>query len=63
MGKKLMLIPKFRSEAEERRFWQTHDSSDYVDWRKAKRMRFPNLKRSRSNERSPPRKERGNPLG
>jgi hypothetical protein len=29
MNKKLKSIPKFRSEAEERRFWQTHDSSDY----------------------------------
>lgn len=39
-------IPKFRSEAEERRFWETHDSSVYVDWRKAERARFPNLKPS-----------------
>lgn len=39
-------IPKFRSEAEERRFWETHDSSAYVDWRKAERVRFPNLKPS-----------------
>lgn len=46
MSKKLKAIPKFRSEAEERRFWETHDSSDYVDWSKAKRVRFPNLKPS-----------------
>jgi len=43
---KIKSIPKFRSEAEERRFWETHDSSDYVDWSKAKRVRFPNLKPS-----------------
>ena len=39
-------IPKFRSEAEERRFWSTHDSTEYLDWRKAKRVLFPNLKPS-----------------
>ena len=39
-------IPKFRSEAEERRFWSTHDSTEYVDWGKAKRVLFPNLKPS-----------------
>ena len=43
---KIKSIPKFRSEAEERRFWETHDSSGYVDWSKAKRVRFPNLKPS-----------------
>jgi predicted DNA binding CopG/RHH family protein len=31
---------------QERRFWETHDSSDYVDWSKAERARFPNLKPS-----------------
>jgi predicted DNA binding CopG/RHH family protein len=46
MNKKLKSIPKFRSEAEERRFWQTHDSSDYIDWANAGRARFPNLKPS-----------------
>jgi predicted DNA binding CopG/RHH family protein len=46
MSKSLKTIPKFRSEAEERRFWETHDSSDYLDWSKAKRVRFPNLKPS-----------------
>ena len=39
MSRKLKSIPKFRSEAEERRFWETHDSSDYVDWSKAERVR------------------------
>jgi predicted DNA binding CopG/RHH family protein len=46
MNKKLKFIPKFRSEAEERRFWETHDSSNYVDWNKAERVRLPNLKPS-----------------
>ena len=39
-------IPKFKSEDEEREFWATHDSTDYVDWSKAKRVTFPNLKPS-----------------
>lgn len=46
MSKSPKTVPKFRGEAEERRFWESHDSSDYVDWSKAKRMRFPNLKPS-----------------
>jgi len=46
MNKKLKAIPHFRSEAEERRFWETHDSTQYVDWSKARRVQFPNLKLS-----------------
>ena len=41
--KTLKVIPKFRSDAEECRFWDAHDSSDYVDWSKAERLRLPNL--------------------
>ena len=43
---KLTPIPVFKSEADERKFWETHDSTDYVDWSKAQRVRFPNLKPS-----------------
>ena len=43
---KLKRVPDFKSEAEERKFWETRDSSDYVDWSKAERVRFPNLKPS-----------------
>jgi predicted DNA binding CopG/RHH family protein len=39
-------IPAFKSEAEERKFWETHDSTDYVDWSTARRVRFPNLEPS-----------------
>jgi predicted DNA binding CopG/RHH family protein len=46
MNKKLKPIPRFRSEADERRFWETHDSMDYVDWSKARRVQLPNLKLS-----------------
>ena len=44
MRRNLKPIPTFRSEAEERRFWESHDSTDYLDWSKAERVRLPNLK-------------------
>lgn len=43
---KLKRLPVFKTEAEERKFWETHDSTDFVDWSKAERVRFPNLKPS-----------------
>ena len=39
-------VPKFASEAEERRFWESADSTEYVNWKKAQRVVFPNLKPS-----------------
>jgi len=44
MPKQLKKIPKFKTEAQERRFWETHDSTDYVNWSGAERVRLPNLK-------------------
>ena len=44
MSKKPKSVPAFRSEKHERGFWETQDSVDYVDWVKAERARFPNLK-------------------
>lgn len=41
--KTLEPIPRFRTEAEEREFWSTHDTTEYVDWSKARRAVFPNL--------------------
>jgi predicted DNA binding CopG/RHH family protein len=46
MGKTLKPTPTFQTETEERSFWETHDSTDYVDWTKAVSVRFPNLKPS-----------------
>ncbi|HTW50664.1 MAG TPA: BrnA antitoxin family protein [Stellaceae bacterium] len=46
MSKSVKTPPTFRSEAEEREFWESHDSSDYIDWKKAERVRLPNLKPS-----------------
>jgi predicted DNA binding CopG/RHH family protein len=39
-------IPKFKTEAEEREFWANADSSDYIDWSKARRVLLPNIKPS-----------------
>ncbi len=37
-------IPKFRNEDEEREFWASHDSTDYIDWSAAREVVMPNLK-------------------
>ena len=42
----LRKTPAFKSEAEEREFWETADSTQYVDWSKAEAVRFPNLRPS-----------------
>ena len=44
--KKMKKLPKFKTPSEEKEFWQHHDSTEYVDWSKAKRAVFPNLKPS-----------------
>ena len=44
--RKLRRPPKFKNEKEEFEFWSSHDSTDYVDYSKAKRILFPNLKPS-----------------
>src|SRR5687768_13143603 len=42
----LKKIPVFRTEDEEREFWANHDSTEHVDWSKARVLRFPNLRPS-----------------
>lgn len=44
MSKPTKAIPRFKNEAEERAFWESQDSTAYVDWSKAKRAVLPNLK-------------------
>jgi predicted DNA binding CopG/RHH family protein len=46
MGERRKPVPDLRDEAEARAFWERHDSSEYVDWNAAARVRFPNLKPS-----------------
>ena len=44
--KNLKSIPKFKNIKQEAEFWDTHDSTDYIDWSKAQNTIFPNLKPS-----------------
>ncbi len=46
MSKTTKPLPTFATEEEERAYWERHDSAEHVDWRKAKRVRMPNLKPS-----------------
>jgi predicted DNA binding CopG/RHH family protein len=43
---KFKKVPEFKSAAEEREFWESHDSTDYVDWSQARPASFSNLKPS-----------------
>ena len=38
MKKKIKPVPKFRNEQDEREFWTTHDTTDYVDFSKSNRV-------------------------
>ena len=44
MKKQIKAIPEFANEQEERLFWEEHDSSEFVDWSKARQVILPNLK-------------------
>ena len=44
MKKQKKTVPEFTSEQDEREFWATHDSSEYIDWEKAETAIFPDLK-------------------
>ena len=46
MSKQRKNIPSFKSEEEERAFWETHDSTDYLDWTQAQQVIMSNLKPS-----------------
>lgn len=36
-------VPAFRTEKAEQDFWSDADSTEYVDWSKARRVHFPSL--------------------
>jgi hypothetical protein len=40
----LQPVPKFASEAQERAYWEAHDSTEHLDWSKATKSSLPNLK-------------------
>ena len=42
--KNLKTIPDFKNTQEEAEFWNTHDSTEYIDWSKSEKTIFPNLK-------------------
>ena len=44
MNKATKSIPTFANEAQERAYWESHDSVDHLDWSKAKKATMPNLK-------------------
>lgn len=37
-------IPRFESEEQEREFWASHDSTEYVDWSRARKVVLPGLR-------------------
>jgi len=39
-------LPEFKNEDDERKFWATADSTDYVDWQAGKRKSLVHLKPS-----------------
>ena len=43
MNKPTKAIPKFDTEAQERAYWETHDSTEHLDWTKARSVTLPNL--------------------
>ncbi len=42
--RRMRKIPKFRNEDQERDFWASHDSTEFVDWSQAARVKLPNLR-------------------
>jgi predicted DNA binding CopG/RHH family protein len=39
-------LPKFKNEDDERKFWATHDSTEFINWNQAERVTLSNLKPS-----------------
>jgi predicted DNA binding CopG/RHH family protein len=46
MAKALKPVPSFADESEERAYWERADSTDHVDWSRAKTAALPNLRPS-----------------
>lgn len=44
--KKMKRVPRFKTEKEEREFWRTHDSSEYLEWDEATEITLAKLKPS-----------------
>ena len=37
-------IPQFKTEAQERAYWEAHESTSHLDWSKAQKVELPNLR-------------------
>jgi hypothetical protein len=37
-------IPQFKTEAQERAYWEANDSTTRMDWSKAQKVKLPNLR-------------------
>jgi predicted DNA binding CopG/RHH family protein len=46
MPKELKEMPAFKNEDEEREFWASHDSTEYINWDEAEAIILPKLKPS-----------------
>lgn len=44
--KNIKRLPKFENEEQQHEFWAHHESPDYVDWKRGKRVVLPNLRPS-----------------
>ena len=44
MNKPTKVIPVFANEAQERAYWEAHDSTQHLDWSKSRTVIMPNLK-------------------
>ncbi len=44
MTKHTKAIPEFANEAQERAYWESHDSTEHLDWSQSSRLTLPNLK-------------------
>ena len=44
MNKPTKVIPVFANEAQDRAYWEAHDSTQQLDWSKARKVTMPNLK-------------------
>lgn len=44
MNKSSKALPEFASEAQERAYWESHNSTEYLDWSKAQKVTLPHLK-------------------
>lgn len=40
----LAVVPEFSTEAQERAYWESHNSTEHLDWTQAQKVNLPKLK-------------------